>query len=161
MQVQNFQLPLWLSPRDKKDWFISSFGINEWYSIIWIDVARLVGLISVLQTQIFTISSLRCELSPTHMLKCAVACKSCVTHQALVTCNMSCAMLCKGTVQLLSLTELKSHLFWLYFIGCNHWLMKEERKPEYWEKTPDDKLQKMPHTKARKYQPQPRLEPAL
>ena len=31
--------------------------------------------------------------------------------------------------------------------------MKEGRKPEYPEKTPDDELQKMPHTKAR-------LEPA-
>ena len=27
--------------------------------------------------------------------------------------------------------------------------------------TPDDKLQKMPHTKARKFKPKPRLEPAL
>ena len=27
--------------------------------------------------------------------------------------------------------------------------MKEGRKPEYPEKTPGDKLQKMPHTKAR------------
>ena len=34
--------------------------------------------------------------------------------------------------------------------------MKEGRKPEYPEKTPDDKLKKMPHTKARKFKPQPR-----
>ena len=34
-------------------------------------------------------------------------------------------------------------------------------KPECAEKTPDDKLQKVPHTKARKYKPQTRLEPAL
>ena len=39
--------------------------------------------------------------------------------------------------------------------------MKEVRKPEYPEKTPDDELQKMPHTKARKFKPQPRLEPTL
>ena len=39
--------------------------------------------------------------------------------------------------------------------------MKEGRKPEYPEKTPDDELQKIPHTKARKFKPQPRLEPAL
>ena len=39
--------------------------------------------------------------------------------------------------------------------------MKEGRKPEYQEKTPDDELQKMPHTKARKCMPQARLEPAL
>ena len=35
------------------------------------------------------------------------------------------------------------------------------RKPEYPEKTPDDELQKMPHTKTRKFKPQPRLEPAF
>ena len=37
--------------------------------------------------------------------------------------------------------------------------MKEEGKPEYPEKTPDDELQKTPHTKARKFKPQLRLEP--
>ena len=36
--------------------------------------------------------------------------------------------------------------------------MKAGRKPEYPEKTPDDELQKMPHTKARKFKPQPRRE---
>ena len=39
--------------------------------------------------------------------------------------------------------------------------MKEGRKPKYLEKTSDDELQKIPHTKARKFQPQPRLEPAI
>ena len=39
--------------------------------------------------------------------------------------------------------------------------MKDWRKPEYPEKTPDDKLQKMPQTKAQKPKPLPRLEPAL
>ena len=38
--------------------------------------------------------------------------------------------------------------------------MKEGRKPEYLEKTPDDELQKMPHTTARRFKPQARLEPA-
>ena len=38
--------------------------------------------------------------------------------------------------------------------------MKEGRKPEYPEKTPGDELQKMPHTAARKFKPQARLEPA-
>ena len=38
--------------------------------------------------------------------------------------------------------------------------MKEERKPEYPEKTPGNKLQKMPHTKARRFKPQARLKPA-
>ena len=39
--------------------------------------------------------------------------------------------------------------------------MKEGKKPEYSGKTPDDELQKMPHTKARKFKPKPRLEPSL
>ena len=39
--------------------------------------------------------------------------------------------------------------------------MKEGRKPDYPEKTPDDELLKMPHTKARKFKPQTRLEPTL
>ena len=39
--------------------------------------------------------------------------------------------------------------------------MKEGRKPENPEKTPDDELQKMPHTETRKFKPQARLEPTL
>ena len=38
--------------------------------------------------------------------------------------------------------------------------MKEGRKPEYPEKTPDE-FQKMPHSKARKFKLQPRVEHAL
>ena len=66
----------------------------------------------------------------------------------------------EGTAQLLSLTKLKSHLFELYFIGWIIKPMKEGRKPEYPEKTPGDELKKMPHTKARRFKPQARLEPA-
>ena len=39
--------------------------------------------------------------------------------------------------------------------------MKEGRKPECPEKTPDNELEKMPHTTVRKFKPQPRLKPAL
>ena len=39
--------------------------------------------------------------------------------------------------------------------------MKEGRKPEQPEETPDDGFQKLPHTKARKFKSHPRLEPAL
>ena len=39
--------------------------------------------------------------------------------------------------------------------------MNEGREPEYLEKTPDDEIQKMPHTPARKFKPLPGLEPAL
>ena len=66
----------------------------------------------------------------------------------------------EGTAQLLSLTELKSHLFELYFIGRTIKPMKEGRKPEYPEKTPGYELQKIPHTTARRFKPQARLEPA-
>ena len=38
--------------------------------------------------------------------------------------------------------------------------MKEGREQEYPEKTPGDELQKMPHTKARRFKSQARLEPA-
>ena len=38
--------------------------------------------------------------------------------------------------------------------------MKEGRKPEYPQKTPDDELLKMPNTKARRLKPQARIEPA-
>ena len=86
---------------------------------------------------------------------CAIMCKSHAAHGALITCNMSCAMLYEGTAQLLSLTEFKSHSFKLYSIGWTIILTDEGGwKPEYWEKTPDNQLQKMPHTKARKFQPQ-------
>ena len=40
----------------------------------------------------------------------AIVCKSRATHRALITCYM-CATWYEGTAQLLSLTELKSHLF--------------------------------------------------
>ena len=33
------------------------------------------------------------------------------------------------------------------------------RKPEYPEKSPGDELQKMPHTTARRFKPQARLDP--
>ena len=46
------------------------------------------------------------------------------------------------------------------FYWLNHLPMKEGKKPEYPEKTPDDGLQKMPHTTARRFKPQARLEPA-
>ena len=65
----------------------------------------------------------------------------------------------EGTAKLLSLTELKSHLFELYFVGWTIKPMKEGRKPEYPEKTPGDELQKMPHTTVRRFKPQARLEP--
>ena len=47
----------------------------------------------------------------------AVVCKSRATQRTLITCIMSCATCCEGTAQLLSLTELNSHLFEPYLNG--------------------------------------------
>ena len=112
----------------------------------------------------FAISSQCCELSPTRTLKWPRR------NRVQITCNTSSAYHVQhvvlratwyeGTAQLLSLTELKSHLFELYFVGWIIKPMKEGRKPEYTEKTPGDELQKMPHTTARRFKPQARLEPA-
>ena len=41
----------------------------------------------------------------------AQLCANDVQHRTLITCNMSCATWQEGTAQLLSLTELKAHLF--------------------------------------------------
>ena len=46
-------------------------------------------------------------------------------------------------------------------LEANEVVTKEGRKPEYPDKTPDEELKKMPHTKARNFKPRARLEPAL
>ena len=80
-----------------------------------------------LNSRFFTISSLRHELSPTRTLKWPER------NRVQITCNtpnayhvqhvVLRATWYEGTAQLLSLTELKSHLFELYFIGrtINRW----------------------------------------
>ena len=71
----------------------------------------------------------------------AIVCKSRATHRCLSRASvMLRATWYEGTAQLLSLTELKSHLFELYFIGWTIKPMKEGRKPEYLEKAPGDEL---------------------
>ena len=115
-------------------------------------------------SRFFTISSQRRELSPTRTLKWPRR------NRVQITCNTSsayhvqhvvlCATWYEGTAQLLSLTELKSHLSELCFVGWIIKPMKEGRKPEHPEKTPGDELQKMPLTTARRFKPQARLEPA-
>ena len=67
---------------------------------------------------------------------------------------------------------MKKFKLYFYFRIC-YWLKsltkkkkkkkkkREGTKPEYPETTPDDELQKMPHTKSREFMPQPRLEPAV
>ena len=85
----------------------------------------------------------------------AIVFKSHATHRALITCNMQ-GRKCSGVT--FDRVEIASTLALSYWL--NHELIKEERKPEYPQKTPDE-LQKMSHTKARKFKPQPRLEPVL
>ena len=114
-------------------------------------------------SRFFTISSQRRELSPTRTLKWPRR------NRVQITCNTSSAYHVQhvvlratwyeATAQLLSLTALESHLFELNFVGRIIKPMKEGRKPEYPEKTPGDELQKMPHTTARRFKPQARLEP--
>ena len=89
----------------------------------------------------------------------------CANHEQHIECLSRASVMLRatwyeGTAQLLSVIELKSHLFELYFIGWTIKQMKEGRKPEYPEKTPGDELQKMPHTTAQRVKPQARLEPA-
>ena len=115
-------------------------------------------------SRFFTISSQRRELSPTRTLKWPRRNRVQITCNTLSAYHVQHVVLCatwyERTAQLLSLTELKSHLFELYFVGWTIKPKKEGRKPEYPEKTPGDELQKMPHTTARRFKPQARLEPA-
>ena len=114
-------------------------------------------------SRFFTISSQCHILSPTRTLKWPWRNRVHITCNTLSAYHVQHVVLraawYKGTAQLVSSTELKSHLFQLYFVGWIIILMKEGRKPEYLEKTPGDELQKMPHTTARRFKPQARLEP--
>ena len=96
----------------------------------------------------FTISDPHCAANRLQHIRSsgpgAIVCKSRAAHGALIMRNISCATWYEGTAQLLSLTELKSQLFELYFIAWTINRMKEGRNPEYPEKTPEDELQKIP-----------------
>ena len=92
--------------------------------------------------------------------QCVIMCKSCATHQALIKCNKSCAMLYK---------EQFSYSFLPHFIGWKHKPVKETRKLECQRHLPPppppshlhDELQKRPYTKSPKSKPQGRLQLAL
>ena len=72
----------------------------------------------------------------------------------------SCSMCYEEAAQLISLTEFKLNLFHLYFVGWNHARIKGKRKQKYLEKTADYESQKIQHTTAPKFKPQPKLKPA-
>ena len=69
----------------------------------------------------FVVISLRCELFPTRMLKRPGRSRVKITCSSSSACRVQHIMLratwYKGTAQLLSLTEVESHLFQLHFIG--------------------------------------------
>ena len=111
-----------------------------------------------------TISSQRRELSPTRTLKWPGHNRVQITWNTLNSitckCHVTCHLVRRDSSAIkVSVTELKSHLFELYFIGWTIKLMKEGGKPEYPKKTPGDELQKMPHTTTRRFKPQARLKP--
>ena len=61
---------------------------------------------------------------------------SCVAHQTVITCNMPSATRYEGTAQLLSLTKLKSLLFYLISVAEKPSPLQEGRKPDCPEKPP-------------------------
>ena len=64
----------------------------------------------------------------------------------------------KAQLSYLVWQELK--FIWALFHILNHWPMKEGRKPQHPEKSPGNKVQNMPYTKAGRFMPQARLKPA-
>ena len=83
------------------------------------------------------------------------------THRALIraTCPITCHVV-RGDSSAIKF-EFNSLFFsFLFSFILLTEPLKEGRKPEYQEKTPGDELQKMPHTKPRRFKPQARLEPA-
>ena len=100
-----------------------------------------------------TISSLHCELSPKHTLRRPGRYRVHITCNTLSTYHMQhvCPMVQRDSSAVKF--ELKLHLSQFYFIGWNHQSMKVGKKPECPQKTPDDELQKMPHTQAPKFKP--------
>ena len=105
----------------------------------------------------FTVSSLRRDLSPTRALKWPGS------IQVQITCNTSSAYHVQHVCHVgrRDSSAIKFDRVEIVFILAVFYWLKKGRKPKYADLTPDDELQKMPHTKGRKFKPQPRLEPAL
>ena len=80
-------------------------------------------------------------------------CKSRATHRALYMCKMFVRHMVRRDISAIQFDR----VIILFILALFYWL-KQGRKPEYPEKTTDDEIQKMPHTKARKFKPQARLE---
>ena len=105
-------------------------------SFIWIIITIVIIIIIIIIIafkgaiwDFFTIYWLRPKLSLTHMLKRPGRNRVQITCNTLSTYHMQHATRYEGTAQLLSLTELKSHLFQLYFI---HWNINQWRRGGNW-----------------------------
>ena len=77
----------------------------------------------------------------------AIMCKSRATHQAPITCNMSCATWYEGTAQPLSLREFKIAFILVYFNGWNNnrWSLFQEVFTLWVRKPPLEKKPKHLH----------------
>ena len=82
------------------------------------------------------LQSLHCAMKCLHSSQGAIMCKSHVTHRAHIACIKLCATWYEGTARLLSLMELKWHLFWLYLLAeTSNWCRRggnrsDKRKPQ-------------------------------
>ena len=118
---------------DQPSWLVSNF-VPAWLQVCSPQLFRKIIIIVIIIIIIiiiiafkgairdfFTISSQRHELSPTHMLKWPRCNRVQITCNTLSAFHVQHVVLratwYEGTAQLLSVTELKSHLFQLYFIG--------------------------------------------
>ena len=73
---------------------------------------------------------------------------------------MSCATWYEGTAQLLSWQKL-DRICLIFILWAEPLTDDGGEETGVPRETHDDELQKMPHTKVRKFKPQPRLQPAL
>ena len=122
------------------------------------DIERYNSRLSFnLSTVTWTVSNtrtyvVRVQLCKTHQI---LSCATCHAHQIVWQDNSA---IKSQSIEISSISALY------------HWLKPqsdevvgggEGGKSVYTERTPDDKFQKVPHTKARRFKIQPRLEPAL
>ena len=113
-------------------------------------------------SRFFTISSLRRKLSPTCTLKwpgCNCVQITCNTSGAYHVQHVMCHLVRRDS------SAIKFDRVYIRFSSALYPLIplahEGGKEPKYLKKNPNNKLQKMPHTKAQKFKPQPRLKPTL
>ena len=145
-------------------WFIFSDGLVWWFIISDGNNNNSNNRIERSNSRFFTISSLHRKRSPTHTLKWIGS--NCLQ----IMCNTSSAyhvqhvMLrttwYEGTAQLLSLTQLKSHLFEIYFIAWTIYRWRRGPNRSTWRKPPATSFRKCHMLQPEDSRPYARLEPA-